>query len=208
MWAQHRAMKQGQSGGGSVGTTYQSKGRGCGEVRIGQAWRGGAQGGGRPMGTAAYRGKGFKESTRVSGDRPIGAASFRQQCIWLSCPPSPPKHTHTHTHTHIHTNTHTAAAWRHASIKRNKVREVPKCQLINRLRVYGIPPSPLLDQAAGPSPGGATIETASPCPAPATLPLPMPLPVPSNTALYPRPAACLCPPFPCFPDAQPSRRRS
>ena len=37
------------------------------------------------MGTAAYGGKGFKERARVSGERPIGAASFRQQYIQASC---------------------------------------------------------------------------------------------------------------------------
>ena len=46
------------------------------------------------MGTAAYGGKGFKERTRVSGERPMGADSFRQQSIQASSPPryvmSPP----------------------------------------------------------------------------------------------------------------------
>ena len=44
------------------------------------------------MGTTAYRGKGFKERVRVSGERPIGAANFRQPNIQASCqapPPSP-----------------------------------------------------------------------------------------------------------------------
>ena len=41
------------------------------------------------MGTAAYGGKGFKERARVSGERPIGAASFRQQYIGASCPTPP-----------------------------------------------------------------------------------------------------------------------
>ena len=40
-----------------------------------------AQGGERPMGTAACGGKGVKERTRESGERPIGAVSCRQQCI-------------------------------------------------------------------------------------------------------------------------------
>ena len=45
------------------------------------------------MGTAAIVGKGFNERARVSGERPIGAASFRQQFIQASCqPPSPPCH--------------------------------------------------------------------------------------------------------------------
>ena len=39
------------------------------------------------MGTGAYGGKGFKERTRVSGERPIGGASFRQQSIYVSCHP-------------------------------------------------------------------------------------------------------------------------
>ena len=42
------------------------------------------------MGTAAYRGKGFKEFTRVSSQRPVGAASFRQQSTQASCQPSAP----------------------------------------------------------------------------------------------------------------------
>ena len=40
------------------------------------------------MGAAACRGKGFKERARVSGKRPMGAASFRQQCVQASCPHS------------------------------------------------------------------------------------------------------------------------
>ena len=46
----------------------------------------------RPMGAAAYGGKGFKERARVSGERPIGAASCRQQYNEASCqaPPPPP----------------------------------------------------------------------------------------------------------------------
>ena len=42
------------------------------------------------MGTAAYGGKGFKERTRVTGEGRIGATSFRQQPIQVSCqtPPS------------------------------------------------------------------------------------------------------------------------
>ena len=48
------------------------------EVRISQTGRSRALGGERPMGTATYGGKGFKERTRVTGERPIGAASFRQ----------------------------------------------------------------------------------------------------------------------------------
>ena len=51
----------------------------------------------RLMSTATFGGKGFKESTGVSGERPMGAASFRQQCTqasspggrWLDLPPRP-----------------------------------------------------------------------------------------------------------------------
>ena len=45
----------------------------------------------RPMGAAAYGGKGFKERARVSGQRPVGSASCRQQCIQAPCPPPPLK---------------------------------------------------------------------------------------------------------------------
>ena len=68
----HRAVKQGKYGG-SVGTTSQGKGRGSREVRIGQAGGGRAQGGERPMGTAAYGGKGFK-GTAAGGQKPPPAA--------------------------------------------------------------------------------------------------------------------------------------
>jgi hypothetical protein len=47
------------------------------------------------MGTAAFGGKGLKERTRVSGDRPIGAASLRQHSIQASCHPPIPHSTHT-----------------------------------------------------------------------------------------------------------------
>ena len=56
---------------GHIGTTYQGKGRVCREVWIGQTQRVRALGGERPIGTATYGGKGFKERTRVSGERPI-----------------------------------------------------------------------------------------------------------------------------------------
>ena len=36
------------------------------------------RGGERPMGTAAFGGKGFKGSAAVSGERPIGAATCKQ----------------------------------------------------------------------------------------------------------------------------------
>ena len=39
------------------------------------------------MGTATDGGKVFQERTRVSGERPIGAAGFRQQSIQASCQP-------------------------------------------------------------------------------------------------------------------------
>ena len=37
------------------------------------------------MGTAAYGGKGFKGRSAVSGEKPIGAASCRQQRNQASC---------------------------------------------------------------------------------------------------------------------------
>ena len=37
---------------------------------------------------ATCGGKGLKERTRESGERPIGATSFRQQNIKVSCPSS------------------------------------------------------------------------------------------------------------------------
>ena len=67
------------SSGALVGTTNQGKGRVSREVRIGQTGRVRAVGGEMPMGTATYRGQWFKERKRRSGERPIGAASFRQQ---------------------------------------------------------------------------------------------------------------------------------
>ena len=42
------------------------------------------------MGTATCGGKGFVERTRVSGERPIGAASRRQHSAWVSCQPTTP----------------------------------------------------------------------------------------------------------------------
>ena len=54
-----------------------------------------ALGGEKPMCTAAYGGKGFKERTQVSGERPVGAASVRQESPQASCQ-APPKHIHTH----------------------------------------------------------------------------------------------------------------
>ena len=63
----------------------QGKGRGCRGVRIGQAE--GEGGGERPMGAAACGGKG----TRVSDERPNGAAGFRRQSAQASCNPHPPR---------------------------------------------------------------------------------------------------------------------
>ena len=37
------------------------------------------------MGTAAYKGKGFKGRAAVGGERPFGAASRRQQHKQVSC---------------------------------------------------------------------------------------------------------------------------
>ena len=44
------------------------------------------------MGVATYEGRGFKERTGVSGERPTGTANFRQQSIQASfeSPPPPP----------------------------------------------------------------------------------------------------------------------
>ena len=90
VWTPHKAVKQGKSRS-SAGTTYQGKERASGEVRTGQGggWR--AQGGERPMGTAARGGKVFKGRAAVSGDWPIGAAGCRQHHIQASCqtPPQP-----------------------------------------------------------------------------------------------------------------------
>ena len=67
----------------SIDTDHQSPIQGKGtenrEGKIGQGGRGRPQGGERPMGTTAYGGKGSKGRARVSGDRPIGAASCRQE---------------------------------------------------------------------------------------------------------------------------------
>ena len=90
VWTRHRAVKQGQSGG-TAGTTSQGKGTVSREVRIGQGGRGRAQGGGRPKGTTADEGEGFKGRAAVSGERPMGAASCRQQHNHVSCQPPPPK---------------------------------------------------------------------------------------------------------------------
>ena len=48
--------------------------------------------GGHQVVRATYGGKGFKGRTRVSGERPIGTTSFRQQSIQVSWH-SPPPHT-------------------------------------------------------------------------------------------------------------------
>ena len=65
----------------------EGKARVSGEVRIGQAGRGRALGGERPMGAAASGGRGFKERARVSGEMPIGAGGCRQQHNQASCRP-------------------------------------------------------------------------------------------------------------------------
>ena len=46
----------------------------------------------RPMGAAAYGGKGFRERARVSGERPMGAGSCRQQSTAGVMPTPPPPH--------------------------------------------------------------------------------------------------------------------
>jgi len=86
----HGAVNQGQSRG-SAGTLSQGKGRECWKVRIGKMR---ALGGERPMGTPACGEKGFKERTRGSRKRPMGAANFRQQSTQASCqtlPSLPPR---------------------------------------------------------------------------------------------------------------------
>ena len=59
------------------------------EARQGKRVRGGE----RLMGAAAYGGGGFKERAAASGERPIGAASCRQEYNRASChQPPPPSH--------------------------------------------------------------------------------------------------------------------
>ena len=48
-------------------------------------WRGKTQGSERLMGATGYGGKGFKERARVSGKRPIGPASRKQQHKQAAC---------------------------------------------------------------------------------------------------------------------------
>ena len=48
------------------------------------------------MGTATQGGKGFKERARVSGERPGGAASCRQQYSQASCQTPPYPHMANH----------------------------------------------------------------------------------------------------------------
>ena len=72
--------------GRSVGTTYQGKGKGSREGKIGQGGRGRTQGGERVMSTTASGGKGSK-GRAVSSDRPIGAASCRPKHTMASCQP-------------------------------------------------------------------------------------------------------------------------
>ena len=79
-------VKQVQSGG-SAGTTSQGKGRGCGEVRVGQTRRSRGE---RPMGIMACGGRGFKETTRVSGGRPGIWLRYLQTAIYLGVMPNPP----------------------------------------------------------------------------------------------------------------------
>ena len=110
MWTRHGAVNRGKSRG-SVGTTYQGKGKGRSgerpvdttayggkgqgkgkgsrEGRIGQGGRGRTRGGERPMGTTAYGGKGSK-GRAANGDRPIGAASCRREHTMASCQTPPP----------------------------------------------------------------------------------------------------------------------
>ena len=87
-WTQHRAVKQGKSGG-SVGTTDQGKGKGSREGKTGQGGGGRTRGGERPGGTTAYGGKGSK-GRAANGDRPIGAARCRREQYTEGDMPTPP----------------------------------------------------------------------------------------------------------------------
>ena len=82
-------------GGGSVGTTDRGKGSVRREVRKSQTGRVKALGAERPMGTAGSGGNAFKERTRGSGERPVGAARCRQSSIQASVNPPPPPRPHT-----------------------------------------------------------------------------------------------------------------
>ena len=72
--------------------------RECREVRTGKTGRSRARGGDRQWAPLPTQGKGFKQRTRVSGDRPIRAPGFRQQTTQASCPP-------------VHTNGSTMRGW-------------------------------------------------------------------------------------------------
>ena len=97
-WTRRREVEHGKCGG-SVGTTDQGngkgrsvsglmgraayrgkgqgKGKGRGEGRLGRGGRARSKGGGKPMGTTAYGGKGSK-GRAANGDRPVGAANSRR----------------------------------------------------------------------------------------------------------------------------------
>ena len=111
-WTRRREVKQGKSGG-SVGTTDQGKGKvrsvvrpmgttayggkgqgkgnGREEGRLGQGGRGRSKGGEKPMVTTAYGGKGSK-GRAANGDRPVGAASCRQDHHTMASCQNPPPH--------------------------------------------------------------------------------------------------------------------
>ena len=57
---------------------------------MGRAGRGRARGSGMPMGSAAYKRKGFKVRAAACRERPIGGASCRQQRRCHANPPPPP----------------------------------------------------------------------------------------------------------------------
>ena len=63
----------------------------CAVVRIGQAGGARARGGERPLGADASGGKGFKQRTRGSGERPTGAAAADRDTTRRHAPPPPPK---------------------------------------------------------------------------------------------------------------------
>ena len=77
VWVPHRAVKQGQSGG-SVGTTYEGKGRVTKKVRLGQAGRERAQGGERLMGAAASGGTDRQQYNQGSPPPPHAAGIMIQ----------------------------------------------------------------------------------------------------------------------------------
>ena len=141
----------------SVPPTYQGKGRVI--RRAGQAGSGRALGGERPVGTAAYGGRGFKARARVSGERPMGAPSCRQQYNRASYqhprPPPPPVPWHgigrhglqwaaiVCSGTHIPCSPTTPPPPRHTHRSRGKARAAVANKQLKETCRNGSPPSPL-----------------------------------------------------------------